>query len=165
LNPLCASCYMFLGNDLFNAGQFDEANRVLQQALELDPQQGFVHFVRGQMLLAQGRPQGALVEMQAETNDWLKLTGEALVYHSLGRQHASDTALKELIASHGNESAYQIAQVYADRGQADKALDWLERAYQQHDSGLPYLKSEGLFKGLHQNPRYIELLGKMQIPA
>ena len=163
LDPLCASCYFFLGNDLFNTGQYDEANRVLQKALDLDPQQGFVHFVRGQILLAQARPQEALVEMQQETNDWLKLTGEALAYHSLGRQPASEAALKELIARHASDAAYQIAQVYADRGEADKALDWLDRGYQQHDSGMPYLKSEGLFKGLRQNPRYIELLKKMAL--
>ncbi len=164
LDPLCASCYFFLGNDLYQTGQYDEANAVLQKALDLDPQQGFVHFVRGQILLAQARPQEALVEIQQETNDWLKLTGEALAYHSLGRQPASEAALKELIANHGSDSAYQIAQVYADRGEADKALDWLDRGYQQHDSGMPYIKSEGLFKALHQNPRYIELLKKMALP-
>jgi eukaryotic-like serine/threonine-protein kinase len=164
LDPLCASCYFFLGNDLYETGQYDEANAVLQKTLDLDPQQGFVHFVRGQILLAQGHPQEALVEMQQETNDWLKLTGEALVNHSLGRQPAADAALKALIANHGSESAYQIAQVYAYRGEMDKALDWLNRAYQQHDSGLPYLKSDGLFKSLHQNPRYIQLLEKMQLP-
>jgi tetratricopeptide (TPR) repeat protein len=164
LDPLCASCYFYLGNDLFNTGRYDEANTILQKALDLDPRQGFVHFVRGQILLAQGRPQEALVEMQQETNDWLKLTGAALAYHSLGRQPASEAALKELIANHSSDSAYQIAQVYADRGEAEKALDWLERGYQQHDSGMPYIKSEELFKGLHQNPRYIQLLEKMQLP-
>ena len=99
LDPLCSSCYLFLGNDLSETGQYDEANTVLQKALELDPQQGFVHFVRGQILLAQGRPQEALVEMQQETNDGLKLAGEAMAYHSLGRQQASEAALKELIAT------------------------------------------------------------------
>jgi adenylate cyclase len=72
--------------------------------------------------------------------------------------------LKELIAGHGNDGAYQIAEVYAYRGETDKALEWLNRAYQQHDAGLTGLKSDGLFKSLHQNPRYIQLLGKMQLP-
>jgi eukaryotic-like serine/threonine-protein kinase len=164
LDPLCSSCYVFIGSDLYEAGQYDQANMVLQKSLDLDPQQGFVHFVRGQILLARGRPQEAMMEMQRETNDWLKLTGEALVYHSLGHPQASEAALQELIASHGSESAYQIAQVYAYRGEADKALEWLDRAYRQHDSGLPYLKSEGLFKGLQQNPRYVQLLKKMALP-
>jgi serine/threonine protein kinase len=164
LDTLCSSCYLFLGNDLYQTGQYDEADTVLQKALQLDPQQGYIHFVRGQILLARGRPQDALAEMQQEPNEGVKLAGEAMAYHSLGRQQASEAALQELIASHGNDGAYQIAEVYADRGEADKALEWLDRAYQQHDSGLPYLKSDGLFKNLHRNPRYIELLKKMGLP-
>ncbi|MGA7461334.1 MAG: tetratricopeptide repeat protein, partial [Candidatus Korobacteraceae bacterium] len=164
LDPLCSPCYVFLGSDLAETGQYDEANTVLQKALELNPQQGYVHLVRGQVLLAQGRRQEALVEMQQETNEGLKLAGEAMVYHSLGRHQDSEAALQALIAGHGNDGAYQIAEVYAYRGEADKALEWLDRAYQQHDSGLPYLKSDGLFKNLHQNPRYIELLKKMGLP-
>ena len=164
LDPLCSSCYVFLGNDLYEAGQYDEANTVLQKALELDPQQGFVHFMRGQILLARGRPQEALMEMQQETNEWLKLPGEAFAYHSLGRHQASDAALRELIATHGSEAAYQIAEVYAYRGETDKALEWLERAYQQHDSGVAHLKADHLFNSLHQNPRYLQLLKKMRLP-
>ena len=163
LDPLCSSCYVFLGADLSETGQYDEANTALQKALELNPQQGYVHLVRGQILLARGRRQEALVEMQQEPNEGLKLAGEAMVYHSLGRQQASEAALQELIASHANDGAYQIAEVYAYRGEVDKALDWLDRAYQQHDSGLPGLKTDGLLKALHQNPRYIELLKKMEL--
>jgi serine/threonine protein kinase/lipoprotein NlpI len=161
LDPLCSWCYLFLGEALYQSGQYDEANTALQKALDLNPQQEYVHWVRGQILLAQGRPQEALLEMQREPNDGVKLAGEAMAYHSLGRQPASDAALKELIASHANEGAYQVAQAYAYRGEADKAMDWLDRAYQQHDSGMPYLKSDGRFKSLHQNPRYIDLLKKM----
>jgi eukaryotic-like serine/threonine-protein kinase len=163
LDTLCSSCYLFLGNDLYQTGQYDEADSVLQKALQLDPQQGYIHFVRGQILLARGRPQDALPEMQQEPHEGLKLAGEAMAYHSLGRRQASEAALRKLITLHGSTGAYQIAEAYAYRGETDKALDWLDRAYQQHDSGMPYLKSDGLFKGLHQNPRYIELLKKMSL--
>jgi predicted Zn-dependent protease len=136
---------------------------MLQKALDLNPQQGWVHFVRGQILLARGHPQEALVEMQRETSDWLKLTGEALAYHALGRQQASEAALRELITRHGNDSAYQIAQVYAYRGETGKALEWLDRAYQQHDAGLMGLKTDPMLKSLHQNPGYIQLLKTMKL--
>ena len=164
LDPLCSMCYLFLGSDLYETGQYDGADTVLQKALDLDPQQGFVHFVRGQILLAQRRPQEALLEMQRETNEWLKLAGEAMAYHSLNRQPASKAALKELIDSYSSGSACQIAEVYAYRGEADKALEWLQRAYQQHDPGVAAIKSDGLFKDLRQNPRYIDILKKMDLP-
>ena len=119
---------------------------------------------RGQILLARGRPQEALVEIQQETNDWFKSTGEAFAYHSLGRQQASEAALRELIARYGGGAAYEVAGVYAYRGEVDKALEWLDRAYQQHDSGLTYLKSDGLVLGPAPEPAYIELLKKMALP-
>lgn len=164
LDPLCSFCYLFLGSDLYEAGQYDEANTVLQKALELNPQQGYVHFGLGQILLARGRPQEALMEMQQETNEGLKLAGTAMAYHTLGRHQASDAALRKLIASHGSDGAYQVAEVYAYRGEDDIALDWLERAYQQHDSGVTYVKADNLFNHLRQNPRYLRLLEKMQLP-
>jgi predicted Zn-dependent protease len=117
-------------------------------------------------LLAQGRPQEAPVEMQRETNDGPKLAGEASAYHSLGRHQASDAVLRELIGTYANDWAFQIAEVYAYHGEVDKALDWLERAYQQHDAGLIFLKVDPLLNSLRQNPRYIyiELLKKMRLP-
>jgi hypothetical protein len=37
-------------------------------------------------------------------------------------------------------------------GERDRAFDWLDRAYAQHDSGLPYLKSDVLLRSLHGGP-------------
>jgi len=165
LNPLCSPCHLFLGNDLYEAGQYDEANTILQKALDLDPQQGYVHLVRGQILLAQGRPQEALVEMQRESAEALRLAGEAFAYHSLGRREASEAALKELIAKHGSDAAYQVAEVYAYRGEVDKALEWLDRAYQQHDAGLAHIKYDPLLESVRSDPRYKALLQKMNLPV
>ena len=165
LDTLCSSCYLFLGNDLFETGQYDEADTVLQKALQLDPQQGYIHFVLGQILLARGRPQDALAEMQQEPLEGLKLAGEVMAYHTLGRRQASDAALKKLVAAHGSDGAFQIAEAYAYRGEMDKALEWLERAYQQHDSGFAYIKSDRLFNSLHHNPRYLRLVEKMRLPS
>jgi serine/threonine protein kinase/predicted Zn-dependent protease len=164
LDPLQGGAYVLLGGQLYEAGRYEEAEGVLQRALELNPQDAFVHAALGQILLAQGHPQEALAEMQREPTDGTRLQGEALTYYSLGRHQASDTALKELIAKHPNEAAFQIAEVYAYRGEVDKALDWLDRAYEQHDSGLIELKIDPLLNAVRQNPRYLQLLEKMQLP-
>jgi len=92
-------------------------------------------------------------------------TGQALAYHALGREQDSDAALADLITKYRTYVAYQIAEVYAYRGESDKSLEWLERAYQQRDPGLPEVKSNPLFKDLHHDPRYAELLKMMRLPA
>src|SRR5262249_48133462 len=120
---------------------------------------------RGQILLAQGRPQQALAEIEQEVSGDRKLFGEALVYHSLGRPQDSDAALQQLITTRQQDSAFQIAEVYAFRGQSDKAFEWLERAYRQRDGGLMGLKIDSLLKSLRQDRRYADLLAKMHLPA
>jgi tetratricopeptide (TPR) repeat protein len=165
LDPLKARSYSSMGSQLYFAGRYDEANTMLQKALELNPQKGRDHFTRGRILLAQGRPQQALTEIELETDGDLKLFGEALAYHSLGRPQDSDGALQKLIATNQQEGAYPIAAVYAFRAEPDKAFEWLGRAYRQRDVGLMFVKIDPLLKSLRQDPRYNDLLRKMHLPA
>jgi TolB-like protein/Flp pilus assembly protein TadD len=163
LDPLQASAYVLLGGYLYEAGRYEESNSAYQKVVELNPQHAFAHAALGQILLEQGHPQEALAQIQQETADWVRLQAEALAYYSLGRRQESDAALRKLIAGHAKDSAFQIAEVYADRKEESKALDWLERTYEQHDSGLIDLKADPQFNRLRQHPRYIEILKKMRL--
>ncbi len=50
------------------------------------------------------------------------------------------------------------------RGENDRAFEWLERAYAEHDSALTNLKGDPLLKSLEPDPRYAALLKKMRLP-
>jgi len=54
--------------------------------------------------------------------------------------------------------AYQVAQVYAMRGEADAAFMWLERAYDQRDAGLTEMKVNPQLRSLHGDPRWVAFL-------
>lgn len=103
------------------------------------------------------------MEREPEPN-W-RLQGLALAYHALGRKKESDAALAEFVAKYHADGAFQIAEVYAFRGEADRAFEWLERAYAQHDGGLAYMKGDPLLKSLERDPRYAAFLKKMRLPA
>jgi tetratricopeptide (TPR) repeat protein len=163
LDPLRARSYATLGNMLFEMERYEEAQATLQKMLELNPEQERDHFRRGQLLLAEGQVQKALAEMEQEPREDWRSFGEALVYHAAGRPQESDTALKRLIMIRPSGWAYQIAEVYAYRGEIDKAFDWMDRAYQQRDRGLLVVKSDWLIKNLRQDSRYTELLKKMHL--
>lgn len=165
IDPLRATLRAGLGRLLYMAGRYDEARAALRKASDLNSQIPFVPLILSKILIAEGKPQQALLEIEKEPNDWAKLTGQALVYHALGRKQDSNGALAGLIAKHATDSAYQVAEVYAYRGESDKAFQWLERAYDQRDSGLPTIKSDPLLKSLRHDPRYFEFLKKMRLPA
>jgi len=164
LDPLRADSFLDLGYLLYVAGRYDKAQAALRKAMDLNPQADFGHFFLGLILISEGKPKQALEEIEKEPNEWGKLTSQALVYHALGREPDSNAALVELIAKHQTDSAFQIAQAYAFRGESDKSFEWLERAYQQRDTGLTEIKTDPLLKNLRYDPRYTELLKKMHLP-
>ena len=88
----------------------------------------------------------------------------AIAYYALGRKKESGSALSELIAKYHAGGAYQIAEVYAFRNQSDKAFEWLDRAYTQHDGGLIFTKVDPLLENLHNDPRFTALLKKLNLP-
>jgi TolB-like protein/DNA-binding winged helix-turn-helix (wHTH) protein/Tfp pilus assembly protein PilF len=165
LDPLRTNSHSTLGYLLYSAARYDEAQAELQKALDLNSQAAYVHFHLGKVLIAKGKLPEALAEIEKEPLEGGKLTGQVMAYHALGREQDSNAALAELIAKHGSDWAYQIAEVYGYRGQLDKSFQWLERAYNQRDPGLPSIKVDPLLKNLRHDPRYTEFVKKMRLPT
>ena len=90
--------------------------------------------------------------------------GLALVYHALGKKKEADDALAEYIKEYQNGWAYQIAEIYAYRGEKDKAFEWLERAYDQRDGGCSTMKGDPLLRNIVKDPRYAAFMKKMKLP-
>jgi len=164
LDPLFASAQSYLAFLLYSAGEYTKSEAALEKALELNPQKTWDHFTRGEILLAQGHAPEALAEMEREPSASWRLTGEALVNHDLGRRHDSDAALSQLIKDHQQYMAYQVAEIYAYRGEPDRAFEWLDRAYVQRDVSLRVLKTSMMLRGLRSDPRYRALLAKLNLP-
>ena len=92
--------------------------------------------------------------------------GDVMVEHTLGHSAESQRALDSILAGPWAEnSAYQIVQMYAWRGEIDRAFEWLGRAVELHDGGLTYLKYDPLLRNLRGDPRYAAFLKKMNLPA
>jgi len=129
--------------------------------LDLSPQYTGPHAYLALNLIAQGRREEALAEALREPEEWARLLALPIIYHTTGRHAEADAALRELIAKHAKESAYQVAEVYAARGETDLAFEWLDRAYVQRDPGLCATKSQPLFRSLHADQRWGAFLCKM----
>lgn len=165
LDPLRANRQLYLGDLLYSAGRYQEAKAAIAKGLELNPQGAIFHCSLAKILIAEGHPDQALDEIKQEPAELWKAMGEALAFHALGRHEESNVALAKLIATHMNDAAYQIAEVYAYQGQSNKAFEWLTRAYDQRDPGLAVLKSDPLLKSLRQDQRYAELLRRMHLTS
>ena len=78
--------------------------------------------------MAQSRPEAAFTEMEREKQDLWHRYGLSLLYYALGRQTEADATLSEFVKNYQDTAAFQIAEVYAYRGEVDQAFKWLERA-------------------------------------
>ncbi len=143
------------------AGRLDTAITSFRTVLSLSPGNGGAHTQIGTALLLKGDAQGALAEIEQETSDSWKMYGLPMAYHALGRKDDSDTALTALIAKYEKEGPYNIAYVYAYRGEADKAFEWLDKAIEYGDPGLGEIATENLFEKIHADPRWLPFLRKI----
>jgi hypothetical protein len=59
---------------------------------------------------------------------------------------------------------WEVALVYAGLGEKDRAFEWLERAYKDHDKSLYFLKVDPTLDPLRSDPRFQDLLRRMNFP-
>jgi hypothetical protein len=60
-------------------------------------------------------------------------------------------------------SPWALASIHARLGEKEETLGWLERAFEEHDSTLVWLKVHPRFDALHAEPRFQALLSKMRL--
>ena len=165
LDPLSVATQFNLGRVLFYAGKLDEADAAGRKMAELQPSAASSH--RWQVLVAVQRhdSETALREAQLEPDAAFRRFELTLAHYLRGEREAADAALAELIANSRDRLAYQIAEAYALRGDADKALEWLQIAFDNHDGGMLSLAVDPLLRGLREDPRYKNLVAKVGLPT
>ena len=164
VDPLFYDNYRQLGNAYYRAGRLDEAAAVLQETAQRFPSAHTVHYRLGLVRLLQQRPEDALTEFNREEEDGaFRELGPPLALDVLGRHGDSERTLQVALKSEAvvSAAAYQVALVYANRGDADAAFHWLQRALAQRDAGMHWMKFDPLLKSLRTDPRFQALLVKM----
>ena len=160
-DPLSSATHNNLGIALRAAGRFKDAESAYRKALELAPQRVGTHSVLSLALLAQNQGEDALEEAMREPEEAWRLWALAIIHHAMGDVATSEGELQELALKYGDDTAYQVAEVYAARGDANAAFQWLERAHAQRDGGLMDVKTSPYLHSLHNDPRWLTFLAKM----
>ena len=138
---------------------------------QVDPTFGAAHTDLARSLEHVGRAEEAIKEFVRGTTgpDGLPRpsSGLAILYARAGRlddARATLEAVQEL-SQKQFVSPYGIASYYAVIGDNDRALDWLEKAYSERDGTLVWLKVHPRLDGLRGEPRFRDLLARMQLDS
>lgn len=151
-----------MGYHQLSLGQYDAARHALQQALRNVPLDEHAHYYLGLIELLQGNATAALPHFN-DSAHVLRLTGQAIAHHSLGDAAAAQRDVDLLASRYGHVLPCNVAEAYAWLDDKDKAFEWLNRAYELRDASFMYLTFNPLLRNLRGDPRFDELLGKVNL--
>jgi TolB-like protein/cytochrome c-type biogenesis protein CcmH/NrfG len=164
LDPLSPSAWDDLGLVLMASRDYQGARQAFGRELEIQPEDPYGLDNLGTLQLITRDPAAALATYGKISEAPLRDTGVAMAEHSLGHERQSQQALETAIATGTRGFASQIADVFAWRNQKDEAIEWLERAREQHDGGLAELNTDVLVTSLYDDPRFTALRRKIHLP-
>ncbi len=158
VNPVARS---YLAFSLATNGQLAEAEAEYPRVVELNPAAPWAHAGLGVAYLLAGKYEQAAVVARDDAAEWARLLIVAMARWGQHRIPEADAALARLTEGFADTAAYQVAEVYAYRGDQDRAFEWLERARQQHDGGVISTKTDPFLANLHADPRWEAFLRKL----
>jgi len=164
-DPVTAARFSNIGLDLMILGRFDEADAALRHALELTPTAGTPRNRLLWLLVLRNDGQTLIREAQIEkpTGVWGRFI-DALVAEFGADRKAADAALQTFINSDADAMAYQIAELYAARGERDEMFRWLDHAVAVHDPGATFVLFDPLTQRYRDDPRYAAVVAKVGLP-
>jgi len=161
LDPVRPSVYESLGFAYYYSGNLDEAEIAFRKTITLSPAYSGIHYRVGRVLLKKGKLSEALLEMQNEDQTIYGPTGLAMAHFALGNTKEANHALNTIITDDAEHAAFQIAEIYAMRGDLDHAFEWLDNSYTIRDSGLANSLGNPAFETLLKDPRWEQFLKKL----
>ena len=169
LDPLSLDINAQLGVVYRDGRHYDAAIEQCRQTLELDPSFEMAHWCLGLGYVAKGMYEKAIAELQTAVASGgcpCKAAALAYTYAVTGQRARAQDLLRELKtkADQGYELSYLIAEVYAGLRDHEHAFEWLNKAYNQRDCQLTWLKLDPLIDELRSDPRFADLMRRIGLP-
>jgi TolB-like protein/Tfp pilus assembly protein PilF len=159
LDPLSLEVMRWKSFILHSIGDCGGVEQVMQRAMELDPDIGrFRYYTAMCIYETTGDAARALPFAEAEPLGFAHNTALAILFHALGDVHRAQEYVDRLLVADGDSASYQYGQIYAQWGDHDTALAWLENALEIRDPGIIQSAGDRLLAPLREDPRFQQIL-------
>jgi TolB-like protein/Flp pilus assembly protein TadD len=160
-----ANLHFYLAQYLLPEGRLDEAQAEAQRAIDLQPHAAGHHWLLARILLKRGEPDAALAAVQPEADAGRRDMILATAAWMKGDRAASDAALARLIQDKADVLPAQIGEIYALRGETDKAFEWFDRAIHDREPNVTEIY-ESVFLGaqIRTDPRFTAVTRQLGLP-
>ena len=163
LDPVDASVHGELGMIFHAEGKLAEAEAAYRKAADLRPQGVMIPAFLAQTVALQGRAGEAVTLAEQEPDPFWRVWGLALVHEVNGQRDKSQPYLDQMIKENADDSAAQIAQVYAARKQPEEMFRWLAHAKKTKDPGMVELQMTPFLIDYKADPRFQALLREYRL--
>ncbi len=154
------------GQILFFAGRSDESLDQLNKTIDLNPNFWLSHLFISGVYTEKGMHAEAVAAMKKAGEISGNSQSEAYRAYALarwGKLEEARAVLDELLKLSKTRYVppYNFAVVYNGLGESDKALDYLEKAFAEKNVLMVFLKVEPKWNNLRNEPRFIDLMRRM----
>jgi tetratricopeptide (TPR) repeat protein len=167
LDPFNALFQAFHGINLVMVGRDDDAIVEYRKALRTSPELPFAHANLADILRRKAKYEESLAEMKAYYAGDREME-EALTqgYAQSGYRGAMKRAA-DILAARSRKTYVlpeRVEWLYIWAGEKAQALEWLERGFEVRDPNMPYINEEPTYDTLRTDPRFQDLLRRMNFP-
>ncbi len=169
IDPMLEASQTALGIVLLRAGRLGEARAQFKKSVDLDPNRSHSRWLLGQSLVLESKYDEGIQEIQKayslSSKNPMILAGLGWAHAAANRTAEAEKVIEELKERSQQESIrpYLLAKIHAALGRLDLAFEWLEKAYEEHDTSLVFILNDESLLNLHSDPRFKELLKKMRL--
>jgi eukaryotic-like serine/threonine-protein kinase len=171
LDPLSAEIAAFTPWWLFEAHRYDEAVAVSKKCLDLNADYPICGWILGEAYMEQGKFDAALAAENKVLQNfptWGWVLGDVARIHALSGHRAEAEEEVAALISPSNKnyvSKYSVARVYAGLGDKSRALEWLEKAFEDKSFFFDFVQTDPQMDGLRSEPRFQALVRAMKFPG
>jgi TolB-like protein/Tfp pilus assembly protein PilF len=160
-DPLSNIAWGNMGRYWLSLGNYAKAREFAQRSVDLDSEGQYAIGVIPESYILEHEPQRALDFISVIHDEDLRLLVTAIARDTLDQADAADAALKQLLEAR-NRDEFAIAEIYARRGDRDRAFEWLRRAREAH-ADVRAIRFSPLLDNLRSDPRYPALLAEWKL--
>ena len=152
------------------AHRYDQALDEFEKVLDVDPNFILAQLGVGYTFRAKSMHERAIaaaqrtVELSRSAPTFVGFLG--VEYAAAGYRDEAQDILEQLqeLSKQRYVTPYLVAQIHASLGERDEALRWLESGYRERAAWMVLLKIDSRFDGLRSDPRFQDLLRRMNFP-
>jgi serine/threonine protein kinase len=166
MDPLSLLINTSLGRQFYLARQNEKAVQQLRKVLDIDPKFTPARWMLEEVYAQMGEQKEAVAERERALSGSPELAASIEEdFKKAGYKGVLQSWLEGLteISKHDYVSSFSIAEAYIRMGEKGKAFDWLEKAYEQHDSGLVSIAVEPVFDSARSDSQYRDIVRRMRL--